>query len=145
MAYSLLHKCYENVRKGMLTSDKVEITHTKEEGKDDYIINPKYYFDKWILDDETITFKTADHKEGKRLIRVIYPVRKHKDHEYFNSYNELRFLKDNKYKSGKICVECLNAIPEIKNDYAKRLACKSCCKGEVRKTINPIIKINHTS
>jgi hypothetical protein len=137
------HKYYVEKLKRMTQSDRVEITHTKEQGKDDYLINQNYYFDKSITENKYQMFKTEDRADEKgKITRVIYALNKD-GVPFYNFYGILRPLADDKYTTGRICLECLNVVPPIKNEYVKRLCCKICDKGEIRETIkkNLIVKI----
>jgi hypothetical protein len=138
------HKLNADKLKRMLTSNKVEITHTKEDGKDDYIINPYYYFDKSIAENKL--FKTADLIEADgKIKRVIYALNKD-GNPFYNHYGILRPLQDDNFVSGRICIDCYNPIlPKKKNEYVGRLCCQKCNKGEKRETIkkNKIPLINN--
>jgi hypothetical protein len=128
---SSFHELNLKTLKRMTQICKVEQTHTAENGKGDYLINPYYYFDRELADDNQ--FKTADLSINGKTIRVIYAL--NKDGVPFgNSWKELRALADDKFVSGRICLECLNPITPIKNDFMGRLCCKPCDKGKYRKT-----------
>jgi hypothetical protein len=134
----------KNALKRMTESSKVLVKHTTEQGKGDYIINPYYYFEKSIADDKQ--FMTDDRvEENGKITRVIYALNKD-DMPFYNSYNVLRPLADDKYVSGRICIDCLNPIPpKKKNEFMGRLCCQECNKGNTRETINKnrIIKIDY--
>ena len=98
--------------KRMTQSGKVEQTHTAENGKGDYLINPYFYFVEDIA--QRHQFKTGDLLINGKLKRVIYALNKD-GVEFANTWNELRPLSNDEYVSGRVCLECLNAIPPIKN------------------------------
>jgi hypothetical protein len=137
------HKLNADKLGRLIASDKVEITHTIEEGKGDYIINPYIYFDRSIV--ENNLFKTADLiEEDGKIKRVIYALNKD-GVPFCNSYGILRPLIDHNYSSGRICIDCYNPIPpKKKNEYVGRLCCQECNKGKIRETIkkNRIKKID---
>jgi predicted RNA-binding Zn-ribbon protein involved in translation (DUF1610 family) len=138
-------KDFERKRDFLACGDGVVCNHTADGIT--YMLNPKIYFKFDVLEQERLTYETADVEKGKldgtkskKKIKIIYAVDNNKGHTYYNTYNELYPLQNG---TKKYCVNCYKPIIERKNEsknYSKRYACVSCDADIGREHKKPIEK-----